>query len=87
MRLVCAEIRSLFLAAAASRLNCGTADLSVEDGAFFCHGKTTGQDYWSLADDVDLRRPATGSATIKSANDYRIVGQNAARPRPHARAP
>jgi CO/xanthine dehydrogenase Mo-binding subunit len=79
MRLVCAEVRSLFLAAAASRLGCAAADLSVEDGAVFRHGKTTGEDYWSLADTVDLVRPATASAAIKLANDCRVVGRNASR--------
>src|SRR5580692_7995989 len=33
MRLACAEIRGLFLAAAASRLNCAATDLSIMDGA------------------------------------------------------
>jgi CO/xanthine dehydrogenase Mo-binding subunit len=79
IRLACAEVRNLFLVAAASHLNCVATDLSVEDGAFFCHGKITGQDYWSLADVVDLARPVTASAATKSANDYRVVGQNASR--------
>ena len=52
----------------------------VEDGAaLFRYGKTTGQDYWSLADTVDLARPATAGAAIKPANDYRVVGRNASR--------
>jgi nicotinate dehydrogenase subunit B len=79
MRLVCAEIRGLFLAAAASRLNCAATDLSIMDGAVWRDDKTTGQDYWSLANNVDLTRSATASAAVKSANDYRVVGQNAAR--------
>jgi nicotinate dehydrogenase subunit B len=79
MRLVCAEVRGLFLAAAASRLGCAAADLSMEDGAVFRHGKTTDQDYWSLGHTVDLARPATASAAIKPANDYRVVGRNASR--------
>jgi nicotinate dehydrogenase subunit B len=79
MRLVCAEVRSLFLAAAASHLGCAAADLSVEDGAVFRHGKTTNYDYWSLGHTVDLGRPVTASAAIKPANDYRVVGRNASR--------
>jgi nicotinate dehydrogenase subunit B len=79
MRLACAEVRSLFLAAAASRLGCAAADLSLADGAIVRHSEPTGQDYWSFADNVDLTRSATASAAIKSANDYRVVGQNAAR--------
>jgi len=79
MRLVCAEVRGLFLAAAASRLKCAVADLSITDGAVFHHDKATGLDYWSLADGVDLTRPATAGVAIKPAHQYRVVGQNAAR--------
>jgi nicotinate dehydrogenase subunit B len=79
MRLACAEVRSLFLDVAAARLGCAAAELLVEDGAVLRGGNTTGQDYWSLAAAVDLARPATGSAAIKSAAEYRVVGQNAAR--------
>ncbi len=79
MRLACAEIRGLFLAAAASRLNCAATDLSMMDGAVCRDGETTGQDYWTLADNVDLTRSATAGFAIKSANEYRVVGQNKAR--------
>jgi nicotinate dehydrogenase subunit B len=79
MRLACAEVRSLLLAAAASRLNCPPAELSVLDGAVVRHDGTTGEDYWSLAGSVDLTRTATASAAIKPAIDYRFVGRNAAR--------
>jgi nicotinate dehydrogenase subunit B len=79
MRLACAEIRGLFLAAAASRLGCAAADLSIADGAVCRAGKATGQDYWSLANDVDLTRAATASAAIKLASEYRVVGRGAPR--------
>jgi nicotinate dehydrogenase subunit B len=79
MRLACAEVRSQFLAAAASRLKCAAADLSITDGAVFHQGTATGQDYWSLADGVDLTRSVTGRVAIKSATEYRVVGQNTAR--------
>jgi CO/xanthine dehydrogenase Mo-binding subunit len=79
LRLACAEVRSLFLAAAATRLECAAADLSITDGAVFRHGKATGQSYWSLANGVDLTRSATASAAIKPANEYCVVGQKAAR--------
>src|SRR5690349_13535545 len=62
LRLACAEVRSLFLAAAASRLGCRAGDLSVEDGAIRCDGAETGVDYWSLVATVDLARPATATA-------------------------
>jgi CO/xanthine dehydrogenase Mo-binding subunit len=79
MRLACAEVRDLFLAAAASRLNCAAADLSIADGAVRRASAATGQDYWSLADAVDLTQTATASAATKPANEYRVVGQNTAR--------
>jgi CO/xanthine dehydrogenase Mo-binding subunit len=79
MRLACAEVRWLFLEAAASALGCIAGDLSIADGAVLRLGKTTGQDYWSLANAVDLTQPATAGAAIKAAKDYRVVGRNAAR--------
>jgi CO/xanthine dehydrogenase Mo-binding subunit len=79
MRLACAEVRGLFLSAAASRLDCAAADLSIADGAVFHQGAATGEDYWSLADNVDLTRSATARAAVKLASDYRVVGRNAAR--------
>ena len=54
-------------------------DLAVRDGAILDRGQPTGQDYWSLAGAVDLSRNATGSARIKKAGEYTVVGQSAAR--------
>ena len=79
LRLACAEVRSLFLDHAAARFGHPRAELSVRDGTILHHGTPTGQDYWSLAADIDLARPATGSAQIKPVNDYRIVGESTPR--------
>ncbi len=76
IRLVCAEIRALFLAAAAAKAGCDPADLSVEDGRFLLRGAPTGHDYWSLAGEVSLAREATGSAPTKRPSEYRYVGKS-----------
>src|SRR5918912_1386974 len=76
LRLACAEVRALFLDHAAARLGHSRAELSVEDGAITHRGAPTGQDYWSLAAEIDLARDATGRASIKQASEHRVVGHN-----------
>ena len=76
VRLACAEVRALFLARLATRLNCPAGELSVEAGKFLRNGRPTGADYWSLANEVSLQRPATGTAKTKSPSSYSIVGTN-----------
>ncbi|MBV9150293.1 MAG: xanthine dehydrogenase family protein molybdopterin-binding subunit, partial [Alphaproteobacteria bacterium] len=76
LRLACAEVRALFLDAAASKLGHARGALSVEDGAILHRGAVTGEDYWSLAAAVDLAREATGGAPIKKASEHRVVGRN-----------
>jgi CO/xanthine dehydrogenase Mo-binding subunit len=56
IRAACAEVRALFLTAAAGRLGCDAGALSVRDGAIVRDGQSTGLDYWTLADVVDLAR-------------------------------
>ena len=79
LRLACAEVRQLFLAAAARRFGCAAADLAVRDGAILHRGAPIGQDYWSLAGRVDLSRHATGHAPVKPAAEHRVVGRSAPR--------
>src|SRR5689334_6923519 len=62
LRMACAEVRALFLKAAASKLGHARDALSIADGGILHRGAPTGEDYWSLADSVDLAREATGSA-------------------------
>lgn len=76
IRLVCAEIRALFLAAAAAKLGCEAGDLTVAEGRFVLRGAPTGHDYWSLADAVSLARDATGSAPTKRPSEYKYVGRS-----------
>jgi nicotinate dehydrogenase subunit B len=79
LRLVCAEIRELFLDHATTAFGHQRAGLSVRDGTIFDSGRPTGQDYWSLAGAVDLSRNATCGARIKKAQEYTVVGRSAAR--------
>jgi nicotinate dehydrogenase subunit B len=74
IRLVCAEVRSLFLDRLADTLGCPVGELSIEQGKFLRAGKETGRDYWSIA--VALDRRASGSAPTKPVSSYRIVGRN-----------
>ena len=54
VRLVCAEVRAKALERAALRLNCSPDELSVVDGQFLQNGAATGQDYWTVAGEIDL---------------------------------
>ena len=76
IRAACAETRALFTAAAAGRLGCAPAELDVVDGAFLRDGAATGLDYWGLASDVDLARPATGEIAPKTPDRLRQVGRS-----------
>src|SRR5581483_5140745 len=78
LRLVCAEARGLYLAAAAARLGVAEDKLTVADGEFGApDGRATS--YWELADDGLLDRPATGGYPPKPASAYRLVGTSVPR--------
>jgi CO/xanthine dehydrogenase Mo-binding subunit len=76
IRLVCAEVRALFLEHAAQVLRCPIAEITIVDGKLLRRGEDTGHDYWSLAGAIDLDRRATGTAPTKLPSHYRIVGQS-----------
>jgi len=76
VRTACAEVRALFVAKAAERLDCPPEEIDVRDGVFLVNGLPCGEDYWTLAPHVDLARPATGQARWKSADQHRIVGSS-----------
>jgi CO/xanthine dehydrogenase Mo-binding subunit len=76
IRLVCAEVRSLFLHRLAEALKCPVGDLSVEGGKFLRAGKDTGCDYWSMAGEITLDCRATGTAPVKRPSTYKIVGRD-----------
>jgi CO/xanthine dehydrogenase Mo-binding subunit len=79
IRLVCAEVRAKALDRAALRLNCSPDDLTVVDGQFLQDGAPTGQDYWSVAGEIDFSQAPTGAVRPKPASAYKIVGQDVPR--------
>ncbi len=70
----CAEVRALFLAQAAKVIGCAASELSIGNGTFVRGGKTTGQDYWTLAATIDLAVKANGGAKRKAVTDLKAVG-------------
>src|SRR4029453_19629427 len=77
--LVCGEGRAKALERPALRLNCSRDDLSVVDGQFLQNGAPTGQDYWTVAGEIDLTQAATGTAPVKPVSSYRVVGHSVPR--------
>lgn len=78
VRTVCAEVRSLFLSAAAERLGLPEEALSIEDGTISGPGNA-GTSYWELAGEVSLDRNATCEIEPKSASARRLAGTAALR--------
>jgi CO/xanthine dehydrogenase Mo-binding subunit len=79
VRLVCAEVRAKALERAALRLNCSRDELTVADGRFLQNGAVTGQDYWTIAPDIDFSQAVTGTAAVKPAASYTVVGRSVKR--------
>nr|QQZ51512.1 xanthine dehydrogenase family protein molybdopterin-binding subunit [Phenylobacterium glaciei] len=71
VRAACAEVRALFVAQAARRLDCAEGQIDVRDGAFLREGQATGETYWTLAPAIDLAQPPAarpaGSPRISTA--------------------
>jgi len=78
LRRVCAEVRALFVQAAAARLGVPAAEVQVAQGRFSGAGRSLS--YADLAAGVDLDRAATGDATPKPAAERRVAGQSLPRP-------
>jgi nicotinate dehydrogenase subunit B len=75
LRAVCAQVRALFLEAAAARLQAPAASLTVADGEILApDGRRTS--YWDLAIEVSLDGDVVPGASPKSARDYAIVGRS-----------
>jgi len=79
VRLVCAEIRQIFLQRLATELGCDARELAIVDGRFLRGQGDTGRDYWQLAPRVDLARQATGTAPVKPPSEFRVIGRNVPR--------
>ncbi len=76
LRAASAEVRSLFVAEAASRLGCRVEELDIDDGEVVRGGSPTGLDYWDLADAVDLARPPEGKVRWKTHERHTVVGRS-----------
>jgi CO/xanthine dehydrogenase Mo-binding subunit len=76
MRQACADVRALFLAQAAAIIGCQPGDLTVRDGSVLRGGKTTGQDYWTLAGAVNLAVKASGSGARKPVGEFKHIGES-----------
>jgi nicotinate dehydrogenase subunit B len=79
MRLACAEVRQLFLEAAARQFEVAVAELRIDDGAIEVPGTDLRTSYWELAPRVSLARDASGAAAPKPPAQHAVVGKN--RPR------
>jgi CO/xanthine dehydrogenase Mo-binding subunit len=78
IRHACAEIRQVFLAAAAERLGVDANALDISDGTISGPGNVR-TSYWELADEVSLDRDATPGATPKPATRRALAGHLVAR--------
>ncbi len=83
VRLVCAEVRAKALDRAALRLNCSRDELSVVEGKFLQNGAATGQDYWTVAAEIDLAQAVTGTVPPKQVASYKVVGRSPRRREVH----
>jgi nicotinate dehydrogenase subunit B len=77
VRHVCAEVRQVFLAAAAERLGVGIEALAISDGEISGPGNVR-TSYWELAGEVSLDRQAAG-ATPKSSARRALAGSSVQR--------
>jgi CO/xanthine dehydrogenase Mo-binding subunit len=76
LRQALADTRALFLQQAAMIFGCDVGELSVRDGSILRSGKTTGQDYWTLAGAIDFSVEATGSGPRKPVPDFEFIGHD-----------
>jgi nicotinate dehydrogenase subunit B len=79
MRAVCAEVRHLFVEAAAIKLEVRREDLVVRDGEIFVPGTDVRTSYWELAAEVSLAREASGSIAAKPAQARTVIGTSVPR--------
>ena len=79
MRIACAEVRRLFLDAAARQFEVGASALRVTNGTIEVPGTDLSTSYWELAARVDLARDVTGTVPPKPAAEYSHVGTSVAR--------
>src|SRR5579871_2762929 len=74
LRQACAEIRHIFIAAAADRLGVEASALDVSDGTISGPGNVS-TSYWELAEEVSLDRDATMGVAAKPIAKRALAGQ------------
>jgi nicotinate dehydrogenase subunit B len=76
MRRACAAVRTLFLQAAARRMQVPAESIDIADGTFRSPKSDAQLTYWQMAGDVDLDQPLpSGHATCKEPGSFKLVGQ------------
>jgi CO/xanthine dehydrogenase Mo-binding subunit len=78
IRQACAEVRRIFLAAAAERLGVNPDVLAICDGAIAGPGNVS-TSYWELAGDISLDRDATPGVAPKSPEQRALAGHSVQR--------
>ena len=78
VRQACAEVRQIFLAAAADRLGVGIDALGIADGTISGPGNVR-TSYWELAAEVSLDRNATPGAVPKLSTQRILAGSSVQR--------
>ncbi|MEA2881530.1 MAG: hypothetical protein QOH32_786 [Bradyrhizobium sp.] len=78
VRHVCAEVRQLFLAAAAERLGVDVGALEINDGEIAGPGNVR-TSYWELAEEISLDRAAGPGAVAKTAARRALTGHSVQR--------
>ncbi len=73
MRLACAEVRRLFLEAAAAELEVAPSDLRLTDGSFEVPGTDLRRSYWDLAARVSLAREV--SSEVDFSKNRNTIGK------------
>lgn len=80
LRLICAEVRQLFVHEAAHRLGIEPREVKLANGRFSAGSGADSFGYHDLAAAVDLDRPARGDARPKAHGERRIAGASLERP-------
>ena len=75
IRFACAEVRQIFLNAAAERLGVAPDVLTITDGNIAGPGNVS-TSYWELAGDISLDRDATAGAQPKSSAQRTLAGHS-----------
>jgi nicotinate dehydrogenase subunit B len=78
IRFACAEVRRIFLHAAAERLGVAPDVLDISDGTIAGPGNVS-TSYWELASDISLDRDATASAPPKASEQRTLAGHSVQR--------